>query len=330
MTKAIGLLSGGLDSTLAVKLMLDQGVEVIALSFISPFCTCTRKGCKHAASRVAKEFGIKIGVIPAGDEYLKMVKNPKHGYGKNMNPCLDCRIFMLRRAKEYMEEVGASFLFTGEVLGQRPMSQRKKALRLIEREANLEGLILRPLSAQLLEPTIPEKEGLVDRERWLGIRGRSRKPQIQLAEELGIEGYPCPAGGCRLTDPHFARMLREAFEHDEDSMRDITLLKYGRHFRLLSGAKVMVGRDEQENSIIRRLAEEGDLLLETVGFGSPITMLKGMRAEEDVRIAASICARYSDCDSSVAEVRIGRAGGWERSITVGPAGEDYIEELRVA
>ena len=194
MSTAIGLLSGGLDSTLAVKLMLNQDIEVMVLNFITPFCTCTKKGCKHEASRIANEFGIVIKVIAAGDDYIKVVRNPKHGYGKNMNPCIDCRTFMLKKAKEYMEEIGASFLFTGEVLGQHPMSQRREAMTLIEKEAGLEGLILRPLSAQFLEPTIPEKEGLIDREKLLGIRGRLRKPQMELTEELGIKDYQCPAG----------------------------------------------------------------------------------------------------------------------------------------
>ncbi|MCX6750308.1 MAG: hypothetical protein NTZ83_02540, partial [Candidatus Pacearchaeota archaeon] len=256
MTKAIGLLSGGLDSTLAVKLMMNQGIEVTALNFITPFCTCTRKGCRHEASRIAKEFVIKIKVISVKEDYIEMVRNPKHGYGKNMNPCIDCRILMLKKAKEYMKEISASFLFTGEVLGQRPMSQRKNAMKIIEKEAGLEGLILRPLSARFLEPTIPEREGLVNRERMLNIRGRWRKPQMELAEEFGIEDYQCPAGGCRLTDPQFAKRVKEAFEHDEDGIQDMNLLKYGRHFRLPSGAKVIVGRNEEENSIISKFAEE--------------------------------------------------------------------------
>ncbi len=326
MTKAIGLLSGGLDSTLAVKLMLNQGIEVTALNFITPFCTCTRKGCKHEASRIAEKFGIPIKVLAGGGEYIKMVKNPKYGYGKNMNPCIDCRIFMLKKAKEYMEEMGASFLITGEVLGQRPMSQRRKAMTLIEKEAGLEGLILRPLSAQFLEPTIPEKEGLIDREKLFGIRGRWRKPQMELAEELGIEDYQCPAGGCRLTDTQFAKRVKEAFEHDEDGIQDMNLLKYGRHFRLPSGVKVIVGRNEEENSIISRFAEEKDLLMEVVGFGSPITLLKGSRNEEDVKMAASVCVMYSNYKGK-AEVRIGYRERWERTLVVEPIKEEFKKYL---
>src|SRR6266567_8847193 len=181
--KALALLSGGLDSTLAVKVMLDQGIAVEALNFTSPFCTCTGKnaGCKSEAVRVASEFNIPIKVVHKGVEYLEIVRNPRHGYGKGMNPCIDCRIFLLRKAKEYMAECGADFVITGEVLGQRPMSQRRDTLNVIERESGLEGLLLRPLSARHFEPTIPEKEGWVDRDKLLAIEGRSRKKQMNLA-----------------------------------------------------------------------------------------------------------------------------------------------------
>jgi len=326
MIKAIGLLSGGLDSTLAVKLMMNQGIKVTALNFITPFCTCTKKGCAHEASRIAKNFDISIKVVAAGDAYMQVVKNPKHGYGKNMNPCIDCRIFMLKKAKEYMEEIGASFLFTGEVLGQRPMSQRREAMTIIEKEAGLEGLILRPLSAQFFEPTIPEKEGLVDREKLFGIRGRWRKPQMELAEEFNIGNYLCPAGGCRLTDPQFARRVKEAFEHHEDGIQDMNLLKYGRHFRLPGGVKAIVGRNEEENSIISGFAGERDLLMEVVGFGSPITLLKNSCDERDIKMAASVCVMYSNCKEK-AEVRIGCREKWEKTLLVEPVNEEFKKYL---
>lgn len=315
--KAVGLLSGGLDSTLAVRLMLEQKVEVHALNFITPFCTCTSKGCRHEATRVAKRFGIEVKVISGGDEYVQMVKHPAHSYGKNMNPCIDCRIFMLKEAKKYMEKTGASFVFTGEVLGQRPMSQRKDAMKLIEREAGLEGRVVRPLSAHQLEPTIPEREGTVERSKLLDIQGRRRKPQMELAEKFNIQDYPCPAGGCRLTDPQFARRIKEAFDHGEDSLLDIKLLKYGRHFRLPSRAKAVVGRNEKENAVLSGWANKGDILLEVVGYGSPVTLLKHARSEADIRVAASICARYSDCDSPSATIRVKTNNG-QRVITVIP------------
>jgi tRNA-uridine 2-sulfurtransferase len=203
--KAISLISGGLDSTLATKVVMDLGVDVLAANFVSPFCQCSRKdGCRHEARFVSEQLNIPLRIVNATDDFLEMLKKPKHGYGSNMNPCIDCRILMLKKSKELMDEVGASFLITGEVLGQRPMSQRRDAMRTIEKEAGVTGLVLRPLSAKLLEPTIPEEKGWVDREKLLDISGRSRKPQMKMAEDFNIKDYPCPAGGCLLTD----RVLR--------------------------------------------------------------------------------------------------------------------------
>ncbi|MBE3136574.1 MAG: hypothetical protein IMZ43_04160 [Thermoplasmata archaeon] len=292
--KAIGLLSGGLDSTLAVKLLIDQGIEVIAFNMITPFCTCTRKGCKHEAGKVAKQFGIPVKISAVGEDYIEMIKHPKHGYGSNMNPCIDCRIFMFKKAKTYMEEIGARFIFTGEVLGQRPMSQHRRAMNLIEKESGLQRLILRPLSAKLLSPTIPEEQQWVDREKLLDIQGRRRLPQIDLAKKIGVKDYPCPGGGCRLTDPQFAKRLKEALDHREDTTRDIHLLKYGRHVRLPSGAKVIVGRNEEENKILLQFMNPEDIVLEVIGTGSPITLLKKQKDEGDIRQAANLCIRYSD------------------------------------
>jgi len=294
--KAVGLLSGGLDSTLTVKLMIDQGVEVTVLNFISPFCTCTRKGCRHEALRVAEFFDIPVKVVTAGEDYLEIIRNPKHGYGRNMNPCIDCRIFMFQKAKKHMEEIGAHFIFTGEVLGQRPMSQHRKAMKIIEKESGLEGLVVRPLSAKLLPPTFPEEKQWIDREKLLSIQGRRRIPQMELADELGIKDYPCPAGGCRLTDPNFANRLRESFERGEDTIKDIQLLKYGRHFRLKSGAKVVVGRNEEENKILNGFFEKDDVLIEVTNVGSPIVLVKKSNGKEDVKEASTLCIRYSDAE----------------------------------
>ncbi len=316
MTKAIGLLSGGLDSTIAVKLLLDQGIQVTAFNLVTPFCTCTRKGCQHEASRVATEFGIPIKVVSGGRDYIQMVKNPKHGYGRNMNPCIDCRIFMFRLAKDYMHEIGASFLFTGEVLGQRPMSQRVKAMELIEREAGLEGLILRPLSAQFLPPTIPENEGWVNRDVLLALRGRSRRAQMDLAATYAIRDYPCPAGGCRLTNPQFAKRVRDAFAHDEDSVRDMMLLRYGRHFRLKSEAKVIVGRNEEENRLLTGLAGGRDLILEPVSIPGPTVVLRDADVQGDINTAAALCARYSDAPTEPVQVKMWSKGGEPVTLSV--------------
>lgn len=290
--KAIALLSGGLDSTLALKLILELGFEVIGLNLKTPFCTCDGKEGVCYSSKYADEFGIKLIRIFGGEDYLKLIKSPKHGYGRNLNPCIDCRIYLFRKAKEVMEKEGADFIFTGEVLGERPMSQRMDAMRLIEKESGLQGKVLRPLSARLLPPTLPEKEGLIDRSKLLNIQGRSRKPQIQLAQTYQIKDYPCPAGGCLLTDENFARRLKDSFQHGEDSLRHISLLKLGRHFRLPTGVKFIVGRNQEENNLLLTLAESDDMKFTVSGFKSTYGVLLGKPEPENQLLCARICARY--------------------------------------
>ncbi len=295
MTTAIALLSGGLDSTLAVKLILEQGIKIEAVTFISLFCTCTSSssGCMEGKT-AAEKLGVNLKVINISKELLPLIRKPKYGYGKNMNPCLDCRIFTFKKAGEYMREIGASFLITGEVLGERPMSQRRDAMRTIERDSGLKGLILRPLCAKLLEPSIPEIKGLVDREKLLNIQGRSRKPQIALAMELGINDYPCPAGGCLLTDPGFAKRMRDLMEYNpEFSLNDAHLLKMGRHFRLSPKVKIIVGRDEKENKKLSSFALKGDFIFEVLDFPGPTTIVRGGIEESKMELPASITARYS-------------------------------------
>ena len=293
--KAVTLLSGGLDSTLAAKVVMEQGIELEALNFMTLFCTCTHRGATCLASQKAVEtLGIPLKVFNVSEEYLSVVKDPRHGYGRNMNPCIDCRIFMLKKAKAHMEESGAAFIITGEVLGQRPMSQRKDAMRLIEKEAELEGFILRPLSAHVLPMTIPEKEGWVDREKLLMVQGRSRKPQIALADHYGIHDYPCPAGGCLLTDPGFAKRMKDLMVHDPDfSLNDVHLLKVGRHFRFSPGSKLVVGRQEEENQKIQTFAQGEDILFKVSGFPGPLSLLRGKVDDRDIERAAAITAHYS-------------------------------------
>lgn len=296
MTKAIALLSGGLDSILSTRLILEQGVEVEAVNFLTIFCNCTPRGktCLVSKSAAAK-MGIKLKVFEVSREYLGIVKNPKHGYGRNMNPCLDCRIFMFSRAGQYMRETGASFLITGEVLGERPMSQRREAMRIIEKESGLEGLILRPLSAKLLDPTIPEKEGLVDRKKLLAIEGRSRRPQIELAAKLDINDYPCPAGGCLLTDSSFAGRIRDLKNHRPDfTVNDAQFLKIGRHFRLGPETKLVVGRNEEENSRLLNLAKDGNLRFYPTKVKGPVGIGRGVFGRNHILIVSRIIARYSD------------------------------------
>lgn len=295
--KALCLLSGGLDSTIAGRIVLDLGFEVEALHFVTVFCTCTPQsaGCS-AAVTAARQLGIPVRTINVTDEFLKVVKNPPHGYGKLLNPCLDCRILMFRRALAMLKEAGASFLVTGEVLGERPMSQRLASMLLIEREAGAQGLILRPLSARLMPPSVPETEGWVDRTRLLAISGRSRRPQISMAERLGIHDYPCPAGGCRLTDPGFAGRMKDLLDHDTRgvSAMDATLLRWGRHFRLSPAAKAIVGRNEEENARLRRLASGQDAVMEPTALPGPTTIVSAGFDGDDLELAGKITAFYTD------------------------------------
>ncbi|HID96358.1 MAG TPA: hypothetical protein EYP53_09945 [Candidatus Latescibacteria bacterium] len=330
-TKAIALLSGGLDSTLAIRVVLDQGIEVIALNFLTPFCLCDRRGCRREAIKAADELGVELKVFNIAEEYLGIVKNPRYGYGKNMNPCIDCRIMMHRKAKEYMQMVGASFVITGEVLGQRPMSQHKAALRIIERDSGLEGLVLRPLSAKLLPPTIPEEQGLIDRERLLAISGRSRKPQMALATRYGINDYPSPAGGCLLTDPGFARRMKDLLDHTEVTLGEIGLLRMGRHFRLSPSAKLVVGRDKEENERLLRLSRTGDVQLTPTACKGPIAIGRGHFDQDLIMRAARIVARYSDTPSD-AEVAIGYRRPPDDTMCIllaRPLDEEELEGLRI-
>jgi len=331
--KALALLSGGLDSTLAVKVMLEQGIEVEALNFTSPFCTCTAKnaGCKSEAVRVAAEFNIPIKVMNKGVDYLEVVRRPRHGYGKGMNPCVDCRIFLLRKARDYMAESGADFVITGEVLGQRPMSQRRDTLRIIERESGLEGLLVRPLSARHFEPTRPEREGWVDRERLLAIHGRSRKPQMQLAEELDVKNYPCPAGGCLLTETSFVPKVQDIFDHSDGlNVRDFRLLKIGRHFRIGPRTKVIIGRDEADNNLLEHSVQKGEARLRWLDGGSPLGVVMGAVDDDLLGVAARILLRYTRAEvGQECRMKVIRDDLEEMSTVCNEYDETRIEALRI-
>jgi tRNA U34 2-thiouridine synthase MnmA/TrmU len=296
--KAIILLSGGLDSTLAAELMSRENLELLAVNFKTPFCLCDRHssnlGCGSNAKRVADALGIDIEIINATSDFLEVLKRPAHGYGANINPCIDCRILFFCKSRELMEKIGASFIITGEVLGQRPMSQFRRQMNIIEKEAGLEGLVVRPLSAKLLAPTIPEKNGWISRERMLDIAGRSRKPQMALAKDLGINDYPCAAGGCLLTDPEFAKRIRDLIKHDELDMQNINLLKVGRYFRLSESAKLVVGRNETENNMLTALAKDGDYVFGPATLNGPIAVGKGPLSPDEIDAACRIVARYCD------------------------------------
>jgi tRNA-uridine 2-sulfurtransferase len=290
--KAISLLSGGLDSVLAARLMLDQGVEVIGLHFVSAFCDTKRKERDNTAVKSAAELGIQVLIRDKGAGYVKVLTEPKHGYGKNMNPCIDCRIYMLQASREVMEAEGASFLVTGEVVGQRPMSQMRDTIRRIERESGLTGLIVRPLSAKLLTPSEPERLGVVDRSRLLDIAGRSRRVQHNLVEGYGLKNFSSPAGGCLLTDPIYAKKLRELLREEPDfTMTDVDLLKYGRHFRF-KGVKVVVGRDKEENEALRTMWTPSYLFIRTGDFKGPSALIKGPVDENILSIAGNFLSFY--------------------------------------
>ncbi len=323
---AVGLLSGGLDSTLAAKMILDQGIEVHAVNFVSPFCTCTPKsaGCSAVITAVKQLGDIPLKRMSLGDEFLEIVKNPKHGHGRNLNPCIDCRIAKLRKAGEYMKEIGAAFLFTGEVLGQRPMSQHRRALEEIEKDSGLAGYILRPLSAGLLEPTIPEKEGLVDREKLLAINGRGRSKQIEMAEDYEIKDYHCAGGGCLLTDSSFSMKLKDYFDHNPvPSSSDMPLLRVGRHFRLTDGTKVVIARDAEECNSFARLLRECDTLIRPGNFNGPSAIVQGSAITDGMSILLSYIKKET-LDDAYLVVKTGASEShlakqdWPAALTASP------------
>jgi len=287
--RALGLCSGGLDSVLSALVLRRQGIEVEWITFETPFFS-SEKALK--AARIA---GIPITVKNITKEYLVMLKNPPCGYGKHMNPCMDCHALMFRIAGAIMRENGFDFLFSGEVSGQRPMSQTKPSLRYVEKQSGCDGYILRPLSATRLPETIPEKEGLVNRDQLLGITGRSRKPQIKLAIEFGLEDYSSPGGGCLLTDKGYSDRLRDLFDHQDNCREEeLYLLKYGRHLRLDKNTKIVVGRTKKDNEQIKKYYRPAmDILIKAKNFPGPTVLMPRGGSKDVVALAASICAGYS-------------------------------------
>ena len=324
--KALALLSGGLDSILATEMILKQGIEVTAFNVRSPFCLCKKNGC--AAIDASKQLNVPLKVVAAGNDYLRMLRKPKHGYGRNMNPCIDCRIFLMKRAKKYAKEIGAAFIFTGEVLDERPMSQHYQAMMLIENEAGLNGKVLRPLSAQLLPETQVEKKGLVNRSQLMDMQGRSRKPQFKLATEYGIKDYPCPAGGCLLTCEEYAKKIRDLFTYKKRvSMTDIALLRLGRHFRAGKN-KIVVGRNEAENKLLAAQKTQSDYYFELPDIVGPTTILQGPKTKKAIETAAKLTAHYSDAKTSEVKVNFGRKT-LDKSIIVAVPEQAEADKLRV-
>jgi tRNA U34 2-thiouridine synthase MnmA/TrmU len=345
--KAIGMLSGGLDSTLAHALLAAQGIEVKANNFYTGFCitetqrrmgrtradgSAPRNDALHAAANLDTDIEL---VDASGPDYLEVITKPRYGYGANANPCVDCRIYMFHGARKIMEREGADFVFTGEVLGQRPKSQRRDTMRAIERDSGLTGRLLRPLSAKLLEPTIPEQDGLVDREKLLAISGRSRKAQMALAEELRIGDYPTPAGGCCfLTDETFGRRFHDLVDRRADrrlGQEEVPLLATGRHFRLSNEAKLIVGRDEGENELLSRFANDGHYRVSALDVVGPMALVEGEPSSEEREVASRIVARYGKGrDLEVVRVEWQRGASIRVVVPVMPYRDDgAFDRLRI-
>ncbi len=329
--KVVALLSGGLDSQLAVKMMQKQGFEVSAVAIKTPFCDfdCGR-GCGFEIRERADTLGVDLKTVYLGDEYIEMLKNPKHGFGSGMNPCIDCRAMMFKAAKKQMEEIGAEFIISGEVLGQRPMSQHGPALRTIEKESELQGKIVRPLSAGLLAKTEPEVNGLIKREDLGMISGRTRKGQLQLAKEYGIEDPPNAGGGCLLTDPAFSLRAKDLFSHIETpSINDIDLLKIGRQFRLDQDTKLVVGRNYNENEMIKSLAYPEDVLLEVREHVGPVSILRGKNCDNYLDFAAEVTLRYSDAPKNETGVVNTEKNGKKGEVLAKQAEEESYLKYRI-
>ncbi len=336
--KAVALLSGGLDSNLAVRMMQEQGVEVEAIAVKTPFCDFDcGKGCGHRVKEVAVDLGIKLKTVYFGEEYLKMLKDPKYGYGSGMNPCIDCRGMMYNAAKEHMEKIGADFIITGEVLGQRPMSQNGNALKIIENETQTNGKIVRPLSFRHLPVTDAEVQGLVKREKLGDIKGRSRRGQLQLAKKYDIADPPNAAGGCLLTDPAFSKRVRDLYDHSKDTppdMNDVELLKIGRHFRLSDNTKLIVGRNKMENEILESLKLEDDIIIEVSNHVGPTCLLRTKKqSQKEIEIAASTALRYSDSpkdELSNVRIRMGpKNDDEEKELKVNPIEDKILNQMRI-
>jgi len=303
--KAIALFSGGLDSTLAMKLIIDQGIDVIALNIDIGFGST--KSRKEHMQNMCDQVGAELRILDIRDQYLKEILfNPKYGYGKNFNPCIDCHGNMFKIAKELMEPWGASFLISGEVVGQRPMSQRRDALDIVTDLSETEDILLRPMSAKVLPPTLPEREGWVDREKLLGITGRNREVQLKMAEEIGLKDFEKPGGGCLLTDENFSKKIEEFIKYDTLEVEDIALLKCGRHLRLPDGAKLVIGRHKEDNEMINAALTPKYKKIRLLNAIGPISAISANASESDKELAAKLTATYGKTKSDeIYEVSVG-------------------------
>jgi len=326
--KAIALLSGGLDSSLAAMIVAGQGVEVLGCHMVHLFARrAPEKKSELGAVGAARRIGIPIRLVYNSPEMLEMVKAPEFGYGSSFNPCIDCRILTFKLARKVMAEEGARFLISGEVLGQRPMSQRRDPMELVTKRAGVEGLLLRPLCAKLLEPTLPEKNGWVDREKLYDIAGRSRKRQFELAKTFGLTEYPSPAGGCLLTERAFGKRMKDLVRRGRLAISDVHMAKLGRHLVIDENTRLVVARNERETGKVLSFARPGDVILETASVPGPTAALSGKRDDATLELAAALVARYSKArDRSEVDVRFQIKGGAAAGIlTVRPASTEESE-----
>jgi tRNA U34 2-thiouridine synthase MnmA/TrmU len=323
--RALGLCSGGLDSMLAGLILRKNGIEVEWVTFETPFFNAAK------ARRASQITGIPLTVKPIYPVYIEMLKNPPAGYGKCMNPCMDCHSLMFRLAGELMQEKGFDFLFSGEVLGQRPMSQNKTSLRYVEKHSGFDGYIVRPLSGRNLPETIPEKEGLFERDILLDIKGRGRKEQIKLAAEFGIKDYPAPAGGCLLTDKGYTNRLRDLFEHQENcTEEELHLLKFGRHYRLNPQTKLIVGRTQKDNEdILKYHHPKRDIVLDVKEFPSPIGLIPHGAEKDVLMLAASICTGHSKAPQMAPVKVVVKTGRKKKTVQVIALQPDDVRKLLI-
>lgn len=328
MTRALALFSGGLDSILACRVVAAQGIAVQAVKFVTPFFGYELLAREQEYAQMVRDsYGIEVVLRDVSEPYFTMLRNPPHGYGKNFNPCIDCKILLLRAAKMLMPEFSASFLITGEVIGQRPMSQRRDTLRIIERDSGCTGILLRPLCAKTQEPTFAEREGLVDRELLLDFNGRGRQPQIQLAEQFGIKDYPRPAGGCVLTEPDQAKRIAWYYSHyPQVKLNDIRLLLFGRHFQLPHGGWLVLGRDEAENVRLKMLHDPGDFLVHMPERSGPMGVLHSGHPD-DFAAAAGLVVRFGKktVGESAAATVLFASGGEERRLVAEPLADELFQ-----
>ncbi len=321
--RVLSLFSGGLDSQLTVYVLREQGVHVEGIAFESPFFNCDK------ARNAAGIIGVPLHVVDFTDEIVRLLHNNRYGFGSGMNPCIDCRMAMLKRAAMIMRERRFHFFSTGEVLNQRPMTQNRQSLKIEADESGYGEFLVRPLSARLLLETEPEKRGWIDRSKLLAIEGRNRKAQYKLARHFGLTDIPQPAGGCKLTEPNFCKRLKDLMEHEGLDVRAVRLLHLGRHFRLDGKTKVIVGRNQLENDLLEKMAEPSDILVRPETLPGPSCLVAKGGDEEQLRIAAAICARYCDLENEEPVMIRVRSVSWERTFCANPEKRTEIDRMRI-